>query len=131
PDLAGMDAYRMSARPLCFRAERLQQVQQGADVPNVRHILQHHLLVREERSCDHRECGILVPGRTYAALQLVAALYDELRHLILLFPSDSTRGPAGTAPSAPPECLRQRSKDRARPPRCRCACSLTLFGCCG
>ncbi len=61
-------------------AELGEQLDQGADVLDVRDVVEHDLLVRQERGGEDRQRGVLVAGRSNRALQRTAAVDHEFRH---------------------------------------------------
>src|SRR5690606_20383988 len=86
------DAHRVVVEPLDICAEHTEQLQQRAHVTDERHVLEHHLLLREERCGDDRQCGVLVTSRANRSVQWTTALDDELRHMCSPGPMGPRRG---------------------------------------
>ena len=61
-------------------AEVLEQLEQRLGVPDVRDVVQRHVLVREQRAGQQRQRGVLVSGGHDGAGQRHAAFDDELLH---------------------------------------------------
>ena len=55
-------------------------LEQRTHVADRRDVVEHDLLVSEERRGNDRQCGVLVARRSDPALERAAALHHELRH---------------------------------------------------
>ena len=63
-----------------LRPEFSGDIEHGAHVENVRHVAQHHLLVREQQCRDHRQSRVFVAGNRHGAANIGSALHHQTAH---------------------------------------------------
>src|SRR5215211_6946605 len=79
-DLVALDGDHVLVAPLGLRAEPCEQLHHRLHVADVRHVAQHHLLAREERSGERWQSSIFVAGGDHCSGERRPALDDELLH---------------------------------------------------
>ncbi len=79
-DVVGLQAHGVAVAALHLHAEVLEQLQEVLGVADLRHVVQHDGLGREQACGQERQGRVLVPGGHDGAGQRHAAFDDELLH---------------------------------------------------
>ena len=99
-DLAGVQCHRVAGRSLGDHTHAPQQPEHRRDVLQLRHVVQQHRLVDQQRSAQFWQGRVLGAGNRHLAGQAAAAAYQEFVHE--LGPGSEPLGGPGACASGGP-----------------------------
>ena len=79
-DPARVDFHRMAVYPLHRSPDLGDRFQKHINIPHIRQVIDHHVLVRHNRSCQNSKSGIFRPADVNFTHQGIAAFHNILFH---------------------------------------------------